>query len=95
MSTMFSGAGTSPETFKTAYDIIGANKTEEDRLNKRALEVDALATAAGVDAKTLGFIQDQKRQATITNPNPLMTTGYTGVAGYGGRSMGQPYLLGT
>ena len=94
MSTMFSGAGTPPETFKTAYDIIGRNKTEEDRLNAKATEVDALATAAGVDAKTLGFVQDQKRLASLTNP--LMTTGYTGVANYGGgRTLGQSFMLGT
>jgi len=96
MSTMFGGGapGVSAEGYKLGYDAIGKNKAEEDRLTAKALEIEDMAAAAGVDAKTLGMLQENKRQATIANPNPFMTTGYGGVGG-SARTLGASYLLGT
>jgi hypothetical protein len=98
MSTMFGGGGggASPASWALTGDILKKNQAEQDRLTAKATEVNALADVAGVSAKALGDAYENQRQAKLKNPNPWMTTGYTGVADFAGsRTLGSPYLLGT
>jgi hypothetical protein len=97
MSTMFGGGGgASPASWSLTKDLLGKNQAEQDRLTKEAAMVDELANDAGTSAKSMADAADRMRVLGIKNPNPLMTTGYTGVANYGGsRTLGQSFTLGT
>jgi hypothetical protein len=97
MSTMFGGGGgASPASWGLTKDILAKNQAEQDRLTAEGKRIDDMTGTALTSAKGLQDMAEQVRLLGIRNPNPMMTTGYTGVANYGGsRTLGAPYILGT